>query len=312
MRSLEGVEALSDDVDRSLAQHQKLAAELGLEASGRTAPDPYFDATGQPQLRQAAVLFFDLLGTRGDRSPEQAQTHLQLTHGAVRQARQWSSAGPDKHQEGSLYSFSDNISLGYPVHGPWDEAMALWYLILDSGHLQLAFLLSGLFSRGGIAFDLFFADPALDFLHGPALNRAVALEHSCARYPRVVLDQLAVDRISDSMLAEQDGSFDWRETLLVDQEGVVFINYLHTVLDEVLPDVPSPEEFLPRHRDLIESNLRQFAHVESIEAKYKWAASYHNYFLSAFSEELPEGLAEGCTVTCAEPLGLFEPFTGRG
>jgi hypothetical protein len=303
---------VSKPLNPSLAQHRKLAAQLGLEASGRTAPDPYFDATGQPQLLNAAVLFLDLLGTRGDRTPEQANAHLRLTHQAVRQARQWSSAGPDKHQEGALYSFSDNISLGYPVHGAWDDDMALWYLVLDSAHLQLAFLVNDLFSRGGIALDLFFADPALDFLHGPALNRAVALEHGCATYPRIVLDQPAVDQIRQYMTAEgQDESSGWREALLIDEEGVVFINYLYTLLEEVLPDVPAAETFLPRHRDLIETNLQQFAGVEGVEAKYRWVAAYHNFFVAEFAEELPEGVASSCQVTCSRPLGQFQPFTSH-
>jgi hypothetical protein len=301
------------DPEEQLALDRQLAweAQLGLDKEARPADSPYFDEVGQPQLAEAAVLFLDLLGTRAIRSPVEAKRHLGITHLAVRQARAWSLAGNDKRHEGAIYSFSDNIGLGYPIHGGWEAASALAFLAIETGYLQLAFLVHGLFSRGGISVELFFADPTLDFIHGPALERAVTLEHTLAVYPRVILDEAAVAIASAAIVDEERESGDssgWRQQLLVDEHGVVFVNYLHTLFDEVAEDVPSASAFLPKHRRYIEENLRRYERTPRVEDKYRWAAAYHNYFVETYGPDKLEKDPSDLLVSCSRPLDQFAAF----
>lgn len=291
-----------------LADQVALEARLGFD-SEPVEDSPYFDSDGQPQLIDAAVLFLDLLGTRGPRTADESRAHLRSTHCAVTQARQWSLAGGDKRHEGAIYSFSDNVGLGYPVGGTWTPGRALAFLCFEVGYLQLAFLMSGLFSRGAIALDLFFADPALEFIHGPALERAVNLEHDQAVHPRVILDDAAVGIAREALLADEaeSGSVSaWREQLLVDEDGTVFVNYLVTLLDPVADDVPSTTLFMRDHKEAIEQNLLHFADISRVAEKYRWAASYHNH--SVLNLDALRLAPEEYLVTADGPDRGFTPF----
>jgi hypothetical protein len=304
------------NADEDTREQQELAEQMAFEArlgfdSQPLIDSPYFDDEGQPQLVEAAVLFLDLLGTRGTRTAAEARTHLRDTHRAVAQARRWSLAGGDKRQEGAIYSFSDNVGLGYPVDGGWTRERALAFLCFEVSYLQLAFRLHGLFSRGAIALDLFFADPSLEFIYGPALERAVYLEHGHAVYPRVILDEAALAIASTARAAAEEGASGisaWRDQLLVDEHGVVFVNYLHTLFDEAADDVPSAHRFLQKHRNYIAENLRRHEGKPRVEDKYRWAAAYHNHFVETYGPDKLEGEIAPLLVRCVRPLGQFTSF----
>lgn len=166
----------------------------------------------------------------------------------------------------------------------------------------MAFIEHGLFARGAIASGAFFADE--DFIHGPALERAVDLEKHRAVHPRVVLDEasiaLATERLASGDAAEQG----WRDQLLVDEEGVVFVNYLQTVIDDPV-DSFDPHAMLVRHRTLVEANLHAFDGVERVEQKYRWLAAYHNHFVRSQDAELGD---DRLLVRCSRPIGEFMPL----
>lgn len=317
-RPLAGYPRLVDEVGDSWARaddeaekrdfEEQVALAKMIDAGEAEVPadSPYFDSHHQPQLADAFVLFLDLLGTSGVRGPSDARHHLQVTRRAMEQARRWSlSAGGDKQSEGAIYSFSDNIGLGYPTASHLGVRGSLSFLLVEVSYLQLAFANLGFFTRGAIARDGFFADPRVEFIHGPALNRAVLLEKSRALYPRVILDEATVAE-AHAGLAEEGQQSDWNRLLLVDEAGAVSVNYLLSVFDEVGGEFPEPAATLRLHAEHIQANLHRFDGMTGVEEKYRWLAAYHNYFVGHFTEAKLDGPVE--TVTCSRPIGEFRPL----
>jgi hypothetical protein len=294
----------------ALQQEQTIAEGIAAGEAERIAKSPYFNEAGDPQLLDAVVLFLDLLGTRGVRSPQEARDHLYVTRRAMQQARRWSLSTGSRDDEGAIYSFSDNIGLGYPLSSHLGPLGSLVFMFTEVSFLQLAFANMGFFSRGAIAKAGFFADPdpELGFIHGPALERAVALEKSRAEYPRVILDEATIAAVHEAAASESDGpNPGWSRQLVRDGDGEVFVNYLIEVFEGVIDEVIEPAAFLALHKDHIEGNLRRYDGVRRVEEKYRWLAGYHNYFISTFSGADFQGSVE--PVICSRPLGQFEPFT---
>lgn len=281
----------------------RVEAMIARDRAEQIARSPYFDDEGRPLLVDAVVLFLDLLGTSVLRSASEALDHLRVTHRAMDRARRSSLSDGSKESEGAIYSFSDNVSLGYPMDGHLGSDGALWFMFTNVAWLQLAFANLGFFSRGAIARGGFFADPGLEFIHGPALNRAVLLEKTRAQYPRVVLDEASLAAIV-SLSVDQGETLDWDQLLIRDGE-IVFVNYLHGLIDPNGPE-DEPGAFMRHHKDHIEANLRQFDGVVGIEEKFRWLAGYHNFFVQEFgSADFGEILE---LVDCSRPLGDFSRF----
>jgi len=189
-----------------------------------------FEGPDGPCFVDSAVLFLDLLGTAGPHGEQDALTRLRCTKNAVTEARAASPGNTDS----SLWRmswFSDNLCLHYAAAPPVVDTQALGFLVTDASYLQLGMFSHGFVARGAIAYDGFYSD--LEFIHGPALDRAVLLEKTRARYPRIVLDESSIAIAVHGLIREEGGSLSspWRSQLLVDDDGVVFVDYLSTLTD---------------------------------------------------------------------------------
>lgn len=252
----------------------------------------YQDHEGQPQLRQAAVLFLDQLGTRalGDANP---LAQLQRTRRAINRAHQLAPLSEDIPQVARW--FSDNLLLAHRL--PDEEPDYTGRPLLDRGFgsvviatawAQLALMLEGVASRGGIDIGLFYADA--QFFFGPALNSAYALESETAVFPRVVLGDGALRRAVEE---SHDGDLPTFESMLVaDEDEKVFVNYLADLpfFEEELNEAMTA---LSEHRDRILEWLTRYGQDERIGPKYLWIASFHNWMLH---HRLPPYLAEPLVV----------------
>lgn len=269
------------------------------------SPYSFFrDEAGQPTLRECAVLFLDLLGTNQVRDGQAAHEYLLLAHRALAKAR--AAGGSDRRDQSiSVASwFSDNLALAHPSGAGADLDMALGFTISAAADHQFSLAYDGMFSRGAIACGGFYADE--DFIDGPALNRAVSLEHQRSIWPRVVLDETSIQLARASLKAHELGAADspWRAQLLVDEAGVVFVNYLSAL--ELYRDAPEEGiRGLRRHTAQIRANLQHFDGQERVHDKYRWLASYHDYFLSQLSDQ---ELFEDLYIRPSRPLGSFLPF----
>ena len=88
---------------------------------------------------------------------------------------------------------------------------------------------------------------------GPALVEAVDLEANDAVFPRILLsdDCVRLARVDDADFAADSP---WRNELLVDGDGRIFLNYLSSLLD--WDDEGAVHQGLCRHRDAISLQLR--------------------------------------------------------
>ena len=279
----------------------------GDTCSVESPPEPFRDDADAPRFAQCAVLFLDLLGTASVRESTAMLDRLTRTKRAVEQARELTPTDENGHGLWNATWFSDNLGLYYAVSGPVFDSQALGFLVTDVGWLQLAFLSESLVARGGIAFGEFYADR--NFIHGPALDRAVELEKRSAIFPRVVLDDAALSVVQASLTGEYFSGLHapWRRQLLVDEKGVVFVDYLATLNDY---DSEEPSEWLGdlmHHRDFIVRSVEEASNNEHVLAKYVWVAAYHNDFLRRYEWFLGD-LVDDLTVEKADETTQFLPY----
>jgi len=235
----------------------------------------WFDSGGAPRLRDSFVLFMDLLGTRGVRAGAESLDHLLLVRDAVSRARA-ACLPADGEDSVAMRWFSDNLAIACPV-GDAHATSRLLQLLVEASYLQVAFVTAGLVGRGAIARGAFFADGA--FIYGPALERAVVLEHSRAIHPRCVLDEASIAVANHGLTVEhrRGSGSPWRAQLAADSSGAVFVDYLAVAHDDPASYGIEIDELLERHGAVIEENLHRFDGIPSIDAKYRWLAGYHNF-----------------------------------
>ena len=255
----------------------------------------YRDIAGSPRLRKAVVLFLDQLGTRNSVELDPLG-HLQRTHAAVRLARRLAALSEDIPQVARW--FSDNLLLG--VRLPDEEVdyagvplieRGFGTVVIDAAWVQLALILGGMASRGGIDIGEFYADE--QFLYGPALNGAYRLESRVAMTPRIVLSNAAVRRAIEEVF---DGELQtYASMLAVDEDDEVFVNYLGD-LPYTVEEERETIEPLEEHRDRVVGWLSQFKADSKLAAKYEWMASFHNWMVS---KHLPPELMQHLTIAGA-------------
>lgn len=236
-----------------------------------------------PRLDSHIVLFFDLLGFKEmmikAASAEDGGADLlaRFDSGVADVVR--SELVPEGDSPLWKYKgFTDNFVVALPAdRDAFDAAenqFGLATVVL--AELQLRLALGGWFVRGGMAYGSFFMDDVTVF--GPPLVEAVTLESKVAKNPRVVMS-LDVERIvlrqlkfySDPYESPQNGY------VLRDADGLLFLNYLYSPIG-----LGAPHEYVVdvvrRHKDEVERQLADAGVGESILAKYRWVARYHNFF----------------------------------
>ncbi len=246
---------------------------------------PYHTQQGEPQLVDAFVLFLDLLGTKASTAKE-AERNLEVTARALKRANDW--AGGSDAGSTVVKWFSDNLALA-DLPDRFPGQLPFGFQLITAAWMQLDLAMMGLVSRGGMTRGPFFANDM--FVYGPALIEAYELESSTAIYPRIALSaSLAADALEE--LAEVGGGSTevHRKLLAVDEDGVVFVDYLSSIYDE--PD--EVEAFLRNHKDHIEAQLDQHRGDPHVHLKYRWLAEYHDRFCRrGFVPEYRERLVIG-------------------
>lgn len=286
-----------DEVRRRLLGNDpdRLASfEASLERQ-RESRSLYASADGEPVLRHSFVAFIDVLGTRAamsnftDDDLRQQIQRLDETRWLVHDET-W--AGEFQR----ILSFSDSLVVGSPVDLPLEGGADLGLFITSLLPYILRHAQDGKFHRGGVAFGRLYIDDQL--VTGPALVEAVDLEEKDAVFPRVLLsdDCVRLARVDDAdFAADYAWMSPWRNELLVDGDGRIFLNYLSSLLD--WDDERAVRQALRRHRDAISDQLSSTSQPPTVLQKYRWLAEYHNYVCDEFfpglsdckiQDELPE------------------------
>jgi hypothetical protein len=277
-------------------------------------PDPsehsgsaYFDEGWEPRLRDSLVLFTDLLGTRGVRAGADSLDHFKLVRNAVLGAQDASFSSTSS--DATFRWFSDNLALGYLLDG-FRATTRLAQMIAQATYLQVAFIGAGLLARGAIARGDFFADQT--FVYGPALERAVVLEETRARYPRCILDEASIAIANYALIAEDsDGQgSSWRKHLALDSDGIVFVNYLAIADEDPAGYGLDIDRLLQSHKELIERGIRRYDGVVGVEEKFRWLAGYQNFAVRSIGREKALDAKHECHVS--RSAAGFQEFSGAG
>lgn len=252
-----------------------------LRAHGR---ELYRDSSGELALRDSIAAFVDELGF-SERVTTLTDTEL-LDDIALYDDARLRLSNPAHFVDDALrvVYFSDNVGIGMPVTSsiPSNDLSTVLGVVAN---YQLNLALKGRLVRGGITRGRLYADHS--FITGEALVRAVEIEKDQAVFPRVLIDQdcidLALEDFDGSELTPGDPMFFFRDAdaqnLLLREDGRVFVSYLGVLLLDEYLDLPM-DFILRRHRDQILKSLAIPGQSPRINAKLRWAADYHDYFVT--------------------------------
>ena len=234
-------------------------------------PDGAFvDASGAPQLLRCVVLFLDILGVS-----DMALDHARRDRNLVELDRALRRSTRDFLSEDSPWPsalLSDALVVADATGPSFDDVMALNEMLIQTALLQLQLASHGFFARGAISIGPHHVHDGMVF--GPALVEAYRLESQRALTPRVILSPEACKILrADMKEVTAPDETTQADLLRVDQDGIVFIDYLKVLLDEV-----DPIDDLSKHRSLVEAKLAETKNESRKWGKYRWVAEYHNDF----------------------------------
>jgi len=248
--------------------------------------NPYVIEKGSPKLQLSVVAFLDVLGyadlVRESSKSRTSDELLKKLHNVLRTSRKHidpkqrdSTFKKDWKKDFSAFrAFTDNIVIGRPIKGRGDGEVELVETFNELSYFQMVMAMDGFFVRGAIAIgDLYMDDIAV---FGPGLVEAYDAEHSLARDPRIIIAQSAREAVNQHL--EYYGRHSHApqvSCLLKDSDGQYFIHYLDTLISE---GEYFFETELQRHKESIETKLKQHSSRPPVWSKYIWVANYHNYF----------------------------------
>jgi len=177
--------------------------------------------------------------------------------------------------------FTDNIVVGYPYLS--DDDREFYDLISVVADYQLAMSLKGFFIRGGVSIGELFIDKYT--VYGSALLDAYGLESKSARDPRIILSEKVRELIETyrEKVYENGHDFPYKKSILIDIDGLAYINYLGRAVDENSRQKIINWQLIQKHKSKVEENLTKYKSNTNIWSKYHWLASYHNYFCKKHS-----------------------------
>jgi hypothetical protein len=227
------------------------------------------DREPEVELAPSVVAFVDVLGTRVMGTNEIAELKRLLS------ARNRAADYLDSMPSYDIVSFTDNTVLRWHSHIDDGSSVnpALAWLPDELAALQLAFCVDGLFLRGGI--EAGGLAIGAGFVFGDALNRAVMAEHNDAHWPRIVLSADVVDLVSEATAIASDHPETELDSLLRDEDGSVFVNYLAWTAKS------EPVFHLRKHGEWVVRRLQENRDKPAVTDKYRWISDYHNYAAAA-------------------------------
>ncbi|MBI4458351.1 hypothetical protein HY633_05290 [Candidatus Uhrbacteria bacterium] len=178
------------------------------------------------------------------------------------------------------YALSDAIIRVRPYDTQYHDGAFFWELY-DLLHAQIALINSGVLMRAGVAVgDGYVGLNGEGPIFGPAMVRAFEIESQEAIFPRVVIDEHAIEEHrTDPRLRGEHNTLDYELDVVAGflrtgEDGTRFIDYLRACRTE-FEELSSYFRFLKRHADLIRRG-RARTEERRILRKYDWLARYHD------------------------------------
>jgi hypothetical protein len=249
----------------------------------------YKNEKGQRVMRKSFCAFVDILGFSQkikDNDTDFFNKYLKTLDEELGYIEEhYDLSNKNGYKEFELKIFTDNFVFGQPWFDIYGES-ELGNLFSVLSHIQLSFVKSNVFCRGGISVsDLLMDD---NVVLGPALIESYKLESEKAIYPRIILSadvvevlKKHIDYYGDKIDSPQNKEY------LIDIDGYFFLNYLFILLYDY--DSDNHNEFktnliteLDLHKNSIVANLKMNVSNFKLFDKYSWCAGYHNYFCDNF------------------------------
>lgn len=241
--------------------------------------------TTTPTMRTGLVAFVDVLGflNRVKRAARERreQEELERIHQALAEADQLSD---NQYPFWDVRFFTDNLVLVHPeLAANLDAAQVLTAL----AYYQLAMCQHGYFVRGGVSLGPAFADKRIVF--GLPLVQSYEIEHSIARFPRIVAHDSVIEMIKqfDSQLG-QPGMSTFNILLRRDlSDGRYFVDYLRCVAHRPLMAASLSKitrreandrivSMLDGHKRAIAQAFHRDGRNPKLYPKFEWVRRYHN------------------------------------
>lgn len=249
--------------------------------------------TSPSGYERAIVTFIDILGFRHLLATRDAGQILEILSLLRNYTRGDGHEEPvsNRLDELRLYSqsFSESVSdavVRVRTTETQSQDGPFLYELLNLMHAQIECLNRGILIRGGLTIgEVHVGIHGSGPVFGPAMVRAYEIEQKEAVYPRITIDEAAVEAFLNDPFLWQEGQFDENDLemaqryIAVGEDGSYFLDYLAAADAGEFDDGEIGRfSFLMRHRDLIERELRSVSGKE--RRKLIWLANYHNRFVA--------------------------------
>ena len=250
------------------------------------------------EYKLTLTTFFDILGFRAiveNMDPS-------LIHDILESMRKESmpDSGLQEMLEINAIAFSDSIVRSAHLLSESNLRHPSGLLFFEL--LNLAFVQSqlvydkGVFLRGAITTERLFLQDGIVF--GPALVRAYQLESSAAIYPRILVDDAAMEAFEQlpEILGVRHHDYPTglnhvKSLTCVDFDGQRFVDYLASADNEFSQDYEILDVF-DKHFERVSAAAKEAQDTPSVLSKYHWVASYHNSVVARYSDEFFNGWDE--------------------
>jgi hypothetical protein len=256
----------------------------------------YIDENGNGIFKKSYCAYFDILGFSEKIKASDLDFfnhYLNVIKKELENVEFFKKLSGDEN-EFEIKIFTDNFVIGFPwVDEEGELELGTLFIVLSI--LQYNLLTENIFIRGGISLSELYMDENTVF--GPALIEAYQLEEKSAIYPRIILSDKLRGLILKHISFYLEGWSMQEDQFIVDSDGVLFINYLHHLIeiwnqDQFGDKAKYLTEKLLLHKKKIEENLVSNRSNIRVFNKFSWVAKYHNHFCNKYLEEI-EGLDIG-------------------
>lgn len=278
-------------------------------------------------FERCVVTFIDILGFRNLLN---TRTAAEIA-GVVNALRRFTTGDSDKDdpprrmKECRMYSqsFSESVSDAVVRVRTVDTQSPDGAFILELIDLMYAMIECvnrGILIRGGMTIGpVHIGEDGKGPIFGNGMVRAFKIESEEANYPRIMIDDAALEKYLTDESLWNDGEIHSDEARLalaflgVAEDGSHFVDYLRAAgPGEFDAGLVGQFEFLKRHRQLIVQNLG----TEDLKARRKlvWLANYHNRFIVELREKYDMADTNGNFFAELEvaPIELFDSLMIEG
>jgi hypothetical protein len=247
---------------------------------------------------RCVVTFIDILGYRALLNEKHADDIVKIVRALRRFVRGDSDdkAPPTRMDEVRVItqSFSESVSdavVRVRTIETQRRYSAFFIELYDLMFATIACVNQGILIRGGMTIGP--VHVGLDGrgpIFGKAMVRAYEIESSEAIYPRIMIDEDALNAYAEDESLWDDGGFHPAEAKAVKkfigtaEDGSYFLDYLNSAEPEHFDDLLAGQiKFLRNHRDLIKKGLN--SNDRKVRRKMAWLANYHNRSIATLRKQ---------------------------